>query len=162
MIGDAVTVRSDLHEGPDDCHPGGYLARRGDEIETLQAEIAEMQAALLDLIDWMPRVVPAEGQEEAWETSVERACKVAGLGVGRAALAAKDAEIAAMRESIGMAYGHLWCVNEEPTAPVALYSNEKAAYAARKLLRDSMTSEQRGTFINRVVQTVRKPMDGSP
>ena len=76
-------------------------------------------------------------------------------------LEAKDAEIATMREAIGMAYGHLWCVNEEPLAPVALYSKEKAAYAARKLLRDTMTSDQRGRFINRVVQTVRKPMEGS-
>lgn len=64
-----------------------------------------------------------------------------------------------LRESIGMAYGYLWCVNNEPGTPFQ-YPPEKAAYEARKLLRETMTSEQRGTYINRAVALVRgkRPM----
>ena len=46
------------------------------------------------------------------------------------------------------AYGHLWHVNNEPMAPIPTYTPEKAAYAARKVLRDLLTSEQRGDAIN--------------
>lgn len=31
-VGCAVMVRADLYEGPDDYHPGGYLAKRGDKL----------------------------------------------------------------------------------------------------------------------------------
>jgi hypothetical protein len=27
-----VMLRADLYEGPDDCHPGGYLAMRGEKL----------------------------------------------------------------------------------------------------------------------------------
>ena len=55
-----------------------------------------------------------------------------------------------LREKIAHAYGHLWHVNNEPLAPVPLRSNETAAYAARRILRDTLTSEQRGAAINAV------------
>lgn len=64
------------------------------------------------------------------------------------------AENELLRESIGVAYGYLWCVNNEPGTPFQ-YPPEKAAYEARAVLRDTMTSEQRGTYINRVVALVR-------
>ena len=51
---------------------------------------------------------------------------------------------------IGTAYGHLWHVNNEPMAPIPLYSPETAAREARKVLRELMTNEQRGEAINRV------------
>ena len=57
-----------------------------------------------------------------------------------------------LREAIALAYGHLWHVNNEPMAPVPLRSPEKAAYEARKVLRDLMTHEQRGEAINKVQQ----------
>ena len=56
----------------------------------------------------------------------------------------RDALLAAART----AYGHLWHVNNEPMAPIPIYTPEKAAYAARKVLRDLLTSEQRGDAIN--------------
>lgn len=31
-VGDAVALRADLYEGPDEDHPGGYLARRGEKL----------------------------------------------------------------------------------------------------------------------------------
>lgn len=64
-----------------------------------------------------------------------------------------NAENERLRELIGLAYGHLWMVNNEPGTP-RRYPPERAAYEARKLLRDTMTHEQRGLFINRVLATV--------
>lgn len=51
-----------------------------------------------------------------------------------------------LREKIAVAYGYLWHVNNEPGTPCQ-YSPEKAAYEARKILRDTMTHEQRGEGI---------------
>ena len=66
----------------------------------------------------------------------------------RADLARVTAERDALREACALAYGHLWHVNNEPLSPSPLYSPEKAAYAARRALRDLLTSEQRGDAIN--------------
>ena len=57
--------------------------------------------------------------------------------------------------AIAKAYGYLWCVNCEPGTP-RQYSPEKAAYAARKELRDLLTKEQRGAAINAAVQEVHE------
>lgn len=57
--------------------------------------------------------------------------------------------------AIARAYGYLWCVNCEPGTP-RQYSPEKAAYAARKELRDLLTKEQRGAAINAAVQEVHE------
>ena len=54
------------------------------------------------------------------------------------------------RSAVAMAYGHLWHVNNEPMAPIPLRSEESASYAARKLLRDLMTTKERGEAINSV------------
>ena len=63
-------------------------------------------------------------------------------------LAAVRAERDALLSKIALAYGHLWHVNEEPFAPVPVYTPQKAAWEARKILRDTLTSEQRGDGIN--------------
>lgn len=43
----------------------------------------ELAAALRKLINWMPRVVPAVGQEDEWENEVNEACALlARLGEG--------------------------------------------------------------------------------
>jgi hypothetical protein len=68
------------------------------------------------------------------------------------ALAKQAAEVERLREAIATAYGHLWHVNNEPMAPVPLRSPEAAAYAARKALRDLLTTNERGAAINRVGQ----------
>lgn len=31
-VGDGVMLRADLYEGADECHPGGYLAKRGEKL----------------------------------------------------------------------------------------------------------------------------------
>jgi hypothetical protein len=64
------------------------------------------------------------------------------------------AELAHLREKVGLAYGYLWCVNNEPCAPDYM-PPDRMAYEARKLLRDTMTDEERGTYINRVLPLVR-------
>lgn len=64
-----------------------------------------------------------------------------------------------LRDLIGRAYGFLWCVNNEPGTPVPIYTPEHAALEARKILRDTMTSEQRGKYINVAVEIVRSNFD---
>jgi hypothetical protein len=63
---------------------------------------------------------------------------------------AKDAE----REAIATAYGYLWHVNAAdgapPEAEVLSVTPKRAAYEARKALRDLLTHEQRGKGINDV------------
>lgn len=65
-------------------------------------------------------------------------------------------EIGLLRGAIGVAYGYLWCVNNEPGTPHQ-YPPEKAAYEARKALRDLLTTAERGRFINAAVKKVRGP-----
>ena len=64
-------------------------------------------------------------------------------------------DIHRLTAAIARAYGYLWCVNCEPGTP-RQYSPEKAAYAARKELRDLLTKEQRGAAINAAVQEVHE------
>ena len=59
-----------------------------------------------------------------------------------------EREAAELKEAVALAYGYLWHVNNEPMAPVPLYSPETAAHEARKVLRNLMTNEQRGEAIN--------------
>lgn len=65
------------------------------------------------------------------------------------------ARVAELEGAIQTAYGYLWCENNEPGTPIALYPTEKAAYEARKVLRDLLTTEQRGIGINSVLPIVR-------
>ena len=51
--------------------------------------------------------------------------------------------------AIAIAYGYLWHVNNEPGTPQQ-YPPERAAYGARKALRDLLNQEQRGYAINAV------------
>lgn len=62
------------------------------------------------------------------------------------------------RSAVAMAYGHLWHIDNEPMDPIPLRSEESAAYAARKLLRDLLTTEERGEAIN----SVRAMLTASP
>ena len=62
----------------------------------------------------------------------------------------KPPQNAAQTEAIALAYGYLWHVNEEPFAPIPTYTPQRAAYDARRILRDTMTHEQRGEAINKV------------
>ena len=62
-------------------------------------------------------------------------------------------DLETLREVVGLAYGYLWLVNNEPGMPLRC-PPKRAAYEARKLLRDTMTHEQRGDFINRVITSL--------
>ena len=92
------------------------------------------------------RISPAYAMWPGTESYERRECVEA--------LEAQAAEIERLKDFIGMAYGYLWCVNNEPGTPNQ-YPPGKAAYEARKLLRDTMTHEQRGDYIHRVVTIVR-------
>jgi len=74
-------------------------------------------------------------------------------------LESKVAESQNWKQSVMLAYGHLWHVNTEPMAPVPLRDPEKASYAARKALMGLLTHEERGQAINQV-QAILVPVSG--
>lgn len=63
---------------------------------------------------------------------------------------------------IAEAYGYLWHVNNDPIAPIMQYSPEKASYEARKILRDTLTSKQRGEAINKIGRLIGRYADDHP
>ena len=63
-------------------------------------------------------------------------------------------EVERLRDLIGLSYGYLWHVNNEHGTPQRFYPPERAAYEARKLLRDTLTHEQRGQYINSVRELI--------
>ena len=66
------------------------------------------------------------------------------------------------RKAVQEAYGWLWHINNEPLAPIPLLSEGKAAYQARKALRDLLTSAERGEAINAVTATIDNIVASSP
>ena len=106
-------------------------------------------------------ITPLRAKEEEWRRLYERA--EASIQYGympeaaqlRSQLSARDAEVRALREAVQTAYGYLWCVNSKLGTPHH-YSAERAAYEARKALRDLLTNEQRGAGINAAMAIVRK------
>lgn len=71
--------------------------------------------------------------------------------------------LASVLDSVSVAYGYLWHVNNEPGTPQQ-YAPEQAAYRARFILRDLLSSEQRGNGINEVKARMnpRHPHYGIP
>lgn len=65
----------------------------------------------------------------------------------------------ALREAVKTAYGYLWHVNNEPGTPNQ-YAPERAAYEARKVLREHLTKDERGDGIN-VVRAAMQRTTGS-
>lgn len=61
--------------------------------------------------------------------------------------AREDAPVA-WKEAVRLAYGYLWHVNELREAPIPLYPPKRAAYEARKHLRELLTQDERGRGIN--------------
>ena len=112
------------------------IGRLHDRIAALEADLARARAAVDSACR---RMFEAQTDRLSFEV------RMAG------ALKERDearAECEKVRNAVAIAYGHLWHVNNEPMAPIPMYSPEKAAYAARKELRDLLTSEQRGDAIN--------------
>lgn len=67
-----------------------------------------------------------------------------------AAVAAERAKAQVWRKAVQEAYGWLWHVNNEPAAPVPLWSPDQAAYKARQSLRELLTHQERGEAINAI------------
>ena len=65
-------------------------------------------------------------------------------------------------KAVQEAYGWLWNINNEPLAPLPLLDEGKAAYQARKALRDLLTSAQRGEAINAVRGTIENMLPAAP
>jgi hypothetical protein len=65
-------------------------------------------------------------------------------------------------KAVQEAYGWLWNINNEPMAPIPLLDEGKAAYQARKALRDLLTSDQRGEAINAVRATIENLLAARP
>lgn len=57
--------------------------------------------------------------------------------------------------AIGIAYGWLWHVKNMPEVPTGI-APEQASYKARHALRDLLSHEQRGEYINRVAEMIRE------
>jgi len=83
-------------------------------------------------------------------TAMERDALKAELGDLPNSQAEMMSEIKALKEAISLAYGHLWHINNEPLAPIPLYSPEQATYKARKFLFQVMTNAERCIAINAV------------
>ena len=125
------------YEQVSEDEPGGYCS---DE----DAEMDGVAASLLALADQMERADP-----------VACSCELEGFKHGdehkplyTAPQPSQGPE--GWRHAVALAYAHLWHVNNEPMAPIPIRSNETAAYAARKLLRDLLTKDERGQAINEV------------
>ena len=132
-------------------------ASRGDGIEFVAAgdtvdSAAEVAAARAGLLSAVAALRSERDDARERHETASRELRI--LGVVNDSLRAENERLRAdaerLREKIAHAYGHLWHVNNEPLAPVPLRSNETAAYAARRILRDTLTSEQRGAAINAV------------
>lgn len=57
--------------------------------------------------------------------------------------------------AVGIAYGWLWHVNNMPEVPTGV-TPDQASYKARHALRDLLSHEQRGEYINRVAMLIRE------
>lgn len=131
--------------------------------ETTGQEATTAEAGRVDpVVRPVAWIAKAEnGNIRCWASAPEEALRLAReIGFDLQPLYSQDALDAAtnaerevcakLHNVVGLAYGHLWLVNNEPGTPHR-YPPERAAYEARKLLRDTMTHEQRGEFINRVI-----------
>jgi hypothetical protein len=63
--------------------------------------------------------------------------------------------------AVNIAYGILWCVNEEPCAPVPHFSPQKAVTVARKTLLDVMDKTQQTIGIEFARKIVKETADRS-
>ena len=59
-------------------------------------------------------------------------------------------EAQALRGAVQEAYGRLWCVNEEPMAPIPMYPYPVATKAAKMALLGVLTKDQQAEAINSV------------
>ncbi len=83
-----------------------------------------------------------------WERGRALAAQAAAAHAQQPAQPAALTDEALWRKAVQEAYGWLWHVNNEPMAPIPMWPPERAAYEARKCLRDLLTTAERGEAIN--------------
>jgi hypothetical protein len=112
------------------------------------------RAALIAALDAADREVERLTALQYRQAPCHRFCEANAFEIEIRGLKAENAKLHSdnlhITQAMMHAYGHLWHVNNEPMSPIPLYSPEKAAYEARKVLRDMLTHEQRGIAINQV------------
>ncbi|MDE2202701.1 MAG: DUF551 domain-containing protein [Burkholderiaceae bacterium] len=125
---------------------------------------------------WLPVYVSGYRPDNPWSSLMlnhdhmgEKWCKPthwmplpAAPGLAAAPAVAPVVAPKRWQEAVAEAYGYLWHVNNDPAAPIPLYSPERAAYEARKRLRDLLTTEQRGAAINIVGRGLGRYEDDAP
>lgn len=130
-------VIAELDEFNHDIEDVAYeLAYTRYELAKLERDYAAVTAELEEL-----KATDIDRLQQAWED---------GRKSMHDELEQSRAECERLRKSVADTYAILWHVNNEPLAPVPLFTSDRAAYEARKILRDLMTSEDRGVAINNV------------
>jgi hypothetical protein len=119
------------------------------EITALRTEVERLERR--DAIITSAYTGQVQETERLRNLAIEGWDKVEDL---RARLAASEETVRGLRGAVQNAYGFLWCVNSELGTPHQ-YSAERAAYEARKVLRDLLTHEQIGAGINSAIAVVR-------
>lgn len=146
--------------------PCAWMAQHGRQ--PVQATVSKQQAdawaqaggdvvELYDGVTFWNAIASADKRRRELQAQIEQLqdrLARAGLEQQRAV---RD-ENARLRAAMGVAYGYLWCVNNEPGTPHQ-YAPERAAYQARKALHDLLTKAERGHFINVVLPLVRGSSD---
>ena len=135
----------------------GIIQSAAAGIDSMRAEVwnAAIEAAAL-----VVQPVPHIDEER---TCGEVAAAIRALKSGTAPQAAPaptvqplSEEAMKWRKAVQEAYGWLWHTNNEPMAPVPMWSPEQAAYQARKCLRELLTTAERGEAINAIAAHMDK------
>ena len=126
------------------------------ERDALQAQLAAAQGQLQQAFNWFESIdkTACESEDSINKSrklfAVARDARIAMAALKAAPIPQQPSVPEGWKQAVALAYGHLWHVNNEPMAPIALRSSETAAYEARKQLRDLLTREERGLAINQV------------
>lgn len=81
--------------------------------------------------------------------TLRAAFEAAAGGAPAPAPAPAASDDTAWREVVATAYGHLWCINTEPAAPITIYPPEQAAAVARLMLLQLLTVQEQCDGIKR-------------
>lgn len=121
------------------------------QVQALQSEVIRSTNFELDAGRVMRHEPMLNGFEDLWAIEAERDSL-------EWRLTNAIIRVQVLEDALSLAYGHLWCINNEPGTPSPLRSAMDAAYAARMVLRHLLTTEQRGKGIN----TVRTKLEQNP
>ncbi|WP_336817247.1 hypothetical protein [Burkholderia gladioli] len=148
----------DIEQMLRDCVPGGDIVDPQlvcDNIRGWFEDRASVAAAVAQSACRGKNCGATDGVSHSPECVAEHEAAVSG------AVAADGAptDYEKLLATVGTAYGYLWHINEMTEAPIPHYSPAKAAYASRRVLREFLTSEQRGIAINEVGREIGRFID---